>query len=112
MEEQPAPKRESVPGFLESLQAGYACLSWFCRERGPFIVKDLEAAERLAEEHRDRHGKWLRLWSHRVVAYRLDTEQLDAGKRLAEYMRRLSAGDVHAGDALREQKNTPGSGEK
>ena len=93
------------PDFIESLQAAYACQSWFCRDRGPFLAKNLEAAEAGARGHRSR--KWLGVWPHNVVTYRLDKEQLEAGKRLAEYMRRLSAGDPQAGEALKKPQTKP-----
>src|SRR5262249_32784914 len=56
------PDVEETAAFVESLTAGYACRSWFCRDRGPFLTKTVEAAEQLAAEHRAL--KWLGLWHH------------------------------------------------
>src|SRR6266567_8378399 len=90
---------EKTAGFLESLTAGYACRSWFCRDRGPFLTMNLEAAEQLAAEHRAL--RWLGLWRHRVIVYRLDGDQRRGGQALADFMRRAARGDENAADSFR-----------
>src|SRR5262249_4865669 len=69
--------------FLESLTAACACRSWFCRDRGPFVTRTLAEAELLAAEHRAL--RWLGVWHHRVIVYRLDGSQLEAGQALADF---------------------------
>jgi len=85
---------EKTADFLESLTAGYACRSWFCRDRGPYLTPSLEAAEQLAKEHRAH--RWLGLWRHRVIVYRLDEDQRRGGQALADFMRRAAGGDENA----------------
>ncbi|HXH20490.1 MAG TPA: hypothetical protein VNN10_00560 [Dehalococcoidia bacterium] len=89
--------------FIESLTAGYACRSWFCRDRGPFLTTSLEAAEQLAKEHRAQ--KVLGIWRHRVVVYRLDERQRRDARAFAEFMRRLVRAGTTAFDALRAARD-------
>ena len=94
MQQQLMADPEKTAAFLESLTAGYACRSWFCRDRGPVLTKTFAAAEQLAEEHRAL--RWLGLFPHRVIVYRMNPDQLQAGQALAEFMRRSAGGDAAA----------------
>src|ERR1043166_1342312 len=82
------------PERTAALTAGYACRSWFCRDRGPYLTPSLEAAEKLAAEHGAL--RWLGLWRHRVIVYRLDEDQRRGGQALADIMRRAGRGDENA----------------
>src|SRR5262249_29292189 len=71
--------------LVESAGAGGGCRSWLCRERGPCVVRTMEAAETLAQEHRRK--RFLGLFRHDAFAYDLSPEQKAAGAKLAAFLR-------------------------
>lgn len=69
------------PSDLDSPTAVWACRSWFCKQRGPFWVRNLHDAKLGARAHAER--KFLGIWSHQPMACALHD------KRASEILRTL-----------------------